>query len=311
MIDDLAQHRVDKSGYALGTTINLTTFGTIDDQGVNEAFKLIQSYEDSLTVNRSHSEVMAINHAAGVEAVQVSSATYDLVKTAIEYSRQNFGFNTTIGPLVKLWKIGFVGANIPSDDAIKERMKIISPDDVELSDDQMSVFLKKSGMELDLGGIAKGYIADRIRDLWRAMGIASGIIDLGGNILFVGQSPTHDDKHWIVGVQDPTSSRGETIGNVRIGECSAVTTGIYERYLEINGKKYHHVIDPRTGYPLDTDLAGVTVFVKNSIEGELEAKRLFFAGGPIPDWGVGNDDIYGAVLIYKDGSFTTIDVSII
>lgn len=311
MIEDLAQHRVDKSGYALGTTINLTTFGTIDDQGVNEAFKLIQSYEDSLTVNRSHSEVMAINHAAGVEAVQVSSATYDLVKTAIEYSRQNFGFNTTIGPLVKLWKIGFVGANIPSDDAIKERMKIISPDDVELSDDQMSVFLKKSGMELDLGGIAKGYIADRIRDLWRAMGIASGIIDLGGNILFVGQSPTHDDKHWIVGVQDPTSSRGETIGNVRIGECSAVTTGIYERYLEINGKKYHHVIDPRTGYPLDTDLAGVTVFVKNSIEGELEAKRLFFAGGPIPDWGVGNDDIYGAVLIYKDGSFTTIDVSII
>ncbi|WP_125588100.1 FAD:protein FMN transferase [Companilactobacillus jidongensis] len=311
MIADLAQHRVDKSGYALGTTINLTTFGTIDDRGVNEAFKLIQTYEDSLTVNRSHSEVMAINHAAGVEAVQVSSATYDLIKTAIEYSRQNFGFNTTIGPLVKLWKIGFVGANLPNDNDIKKRMNIINPDDVKLDDNQMSVFLMKSGMELDLGGIAKGYIADRIRDLWRAMGIGSGIIDLGGNILFVGKSPTHDDRHWIVGVQDPTSSRGETIGNVRIGECSAVTTGIYERYLEINGKKYHHVIDPRTGYPLDTDLAGVTVFVKNSIEGELEAKRLFFAGGPIPDWGVGNDDIYGAVLIYKDGSFTTIDVSII
>jgi len=311
MIDNLAQHRTHKSGYALGTNIQLTTFGTIDNAGVNEAFKLIQKYEDLLTVNRGHSEMMSVNKSAGLDPVQVSGATYSLVKTSMKYSQQNFGFNAAIGPLVKLWKIGFVGANIPSETDIENQMQIINPNDVVLDDKSQSVFLRKSGMELDLGGIAKGYIADRIRDLWHAMGISSGIIDLGGNVLFVGDSPTHDDHKWIVGVQNPTSERGETIGNVRIGECSAVTTGIYERYLEINGKKYHHVIDPRTGYPLKTDLASVTVFVKNSIEGELEAKRLFFNDGPIPDWGVDNDDLYGAVLIYQDGSATMINVDLI
>ncbi|APX71769.1 FAD:protein FMN transferase [Companilactobacillus allii] len=306
MIDNLIQHRIHKTGYALGTNISLTTFGTLNSFGVDEAFKLIQRYEDLLTVNRGHSEMMSVNKSAGLDPVQVSNATYSLVKTAMKYSRQNFGFNAAIGPLVKLWKIGFVGANIPSDDDIKKRMRLIDPSDVELDDVKQSVFLHKSGMELDLGGIAKGYIADRIRDLWHSLGIDRGIIDLGGNVLFVGDSPNQANHKWIVGVQDPTSKRGETIENIQIGECSAVTSGIYERFLEIDGKKYHHVIDPRTGYPLKTDLAAVTVFVKNSIEGELEAKRLFFNNGPIPNWGADNDDLYGAVLVYQDGHFTTL-----
>lgn len=311
MMDNFVRHQTHKSGYALGTNIQLTTFGTMDTFGVDEAFKLIQEYEDLLTVNRGHSEMMSINKSAGLTPVQVSAATYSLVKTAMKYSRQNFGFNASIGPLVKLWKIGFVGANIPSDDDIKKKLELINCEDVELDDNEQSVFLRKSGMELDLGGIAKGYIADRIRDLWHALGISRGIIDLGGNVLFVGDSPKQLNHKWVVGIQDPTNERGTTIGNIQIGECSAVTSGIYERFLEIDGKKYHHVIDPRTGYPLKTDLASVTVFVKNSIEGELEAKRLFFNNGPIPNWGASSDDLYGAVLIYQDGSFETINVNLI
>ncbi|MFC6322490.1 FAD:protein FMN transferase [Companilactobacillus baiquanensis] len=307
MINNLSQKKIQKSIYALGTQINLTVIGTNNDLALEKSVDLIKYFEDLFTVNRTNSEVMKVNHFAGEMPVQVSSATYYLIKKAVQYSRDNFGFNAAIGPLVKLWKIGFAGANKPNDKDIQAKMKLIDPFQIQLDDNNLAVFLKYSGMELDLGGIAKGYIADRIRDLWRSLGINSGIIDLGGNLLFVGDS-LHADKKWIIGIQSPLNDRGISLGNVRLPACSAVTTGIYERFLEINGKKYHHVIDSRTGYPLKTNLASVTVFTKDSIIGEIEAKRLFFSGNTEVKL---NENLYGAVFIYQDGSCKVTGVQLI
>ncbi|MDN6028697.1 MAG: FAD:protein FMN transferase [Lactobacillus sp.] len=299
MIDKLALQVVSGSYHALGTAITLQMFGTNDDYLIRMAFDLIDRYEDLLTVNRDQSEVMSINHAAGQHPVQVSSAVYGLVKLAVKKSQENFGFNALIGPVVKLWHIGFKGAHVPQDSEIKAHMALTDPFQVDLNDQDQTVYLRKVGMELDLGGIAKGWIADRIRDLWRAGGISAGIINLGGNILLVGHSPKRSSGEWTVGVQDPIKPRGDNIAVVTVPECSAVTSGIYERYLEVNGKKYHHLIDPRTGYPVQTQVAGITTFTKNSVDAELECKRLFFAGKPLANWHRDPQRV-GAVFVYEN-----------
>ena len=299
MIKNLALEQQVGQHHALGTSITLQIFGALDKSVINDSFTLIDHYEDLLTVNRDESEVMDVNHAAGKHPVQVSSGTYDLIKLAVEKSRENFGFNALIGPVVKLWAIGFKGAHVPTDDQIKERMKLIDPFSVDLNDTDQTVFLKKSGMELDLGGIAKGWIADRIKDFWMAYGVHAGIINLGGNILLVGDSPKRTSGQWSVGVQDPKEPRGNNIASVMVPQCSAVTSGTYERYLVVDGHKYHHLIDPRTGYPVETDLAGVTTFTKYSVEAEIECKRLFFAGKPVAGWH-DNPDRIGAVFVYND-----------
>lgn len=299
IVKDLALEQAVGHHHALGTSITLQIFGTQDDSLIQKSFKLIDHYEDLLTVNRDESEVMDVNHAAGKNPVQVSSGTYSLIKLAVEESRKNYGFNALIGPVVKLWHIGFKGAHVPTDDQIKEKMKLIDPNDVVLDDDNQTVYLTQPGMELDLGGIAKGWIADRIRDLWLAYGALAGIINLGGNILLVGDSPKRISGKWAIGVQDPKEPRGDNITTVMVSQCSAVTSGTYERYLVVDGKKYHHIIDPRTGYPVQTDIAGVTTFTKTSVEAELECKRLFFAGKPIEGWH-DNPDRIGAVFVYND-----------
>ena len=299
MIKDLALEQVVGHHHALGTSITLQIFGTQKRDLLQKSFELIDHYEDLLTVNRNESEVMDINHAAGEHPVQVSSPVYGLVKLAVEKSRENFGFNALIGPVVKLWHIGFKGAHVPKASEIKERMLLTDPFKVVLDDQNQTVFLKMKGMELDLGGIAKGWIADRIRDLWLAYGVEAGIINLGGNILLVGDSPKRANGQWVIGIQDPKEPRGDNITSVMVAQCSAVTSGTYERYLVVDGHKYHHLIDPRTGYPVETDLAGVTTFTKTSVEAEIECKRLFFVGHPMKNWRDDPDRI-GAIFVYND-----------
>jgi thiamine biosynthesis lipoprotein len=307
IIDNLALRTVTTTGHALGTKITLTVFGTTDRTFTDGALKLIKSYEDLLTVNREPSLLMTVNHQAGRQPVQVTPMVFELVKAAVAASREQFGFNALIGPLVKLWKIGFKDARVPTVDEIHQRLRLIDPFQVELDAKQQTFFLKQPGMEIDLGGIAKGYIADRVRDYWRSFGITNGMINLGGNLLFVGPSPRRHDGQWVIGVQDPRKQRGADCQQVLMPECSAVTSGTYERQLVRNGHHYHHLLDSQTGMPRKTNVASVTIFSKHSITGEVEAKRLFFAGRPLPGWGVGRPDLYGALFIYNDGRTEFVD----
>ncbi|UTX36479.1 FAD:protein FMN transferase [Ligilactobacillus salivarius] len=294
------QTPLQKTYFALGTRINLTIFGCENPVILDKTYDLIKYYEDILTVNRDESEVMSINHAAGKYPVRVSEATYKLIRRSVQVSQEYLGFNSLIGPLVKLWGIGFDNANVPEDKEIKSTLNLIDPQKITLNDNEMTVFLQDDGMELDLGGIAKGYIADRIKDFWHAFDISSGIIDLGGNLLLVGPQPKHDDALWRIGVQNPHDARGSAIGVVVTSECSIVTSGIYERHLEVDGKSYHHILDSKTGYPKQNNLASVTVFSKYSIDGEIETTNLFFAGEPVKDWGKDDPNLLGAVFVTTD-----------
>ena len=295
-------HKVSKDYRVLGTWCDLALYGEYDTILLDAAYNMIQYYEDLFTVNRDRSEVMRINHAAGDRAVGVSNATYTLIKRAVNESRQHYGFNAAIGPLVKLWHIGFEDARVPTNEEISECQKLINPDNIVLNDDTFSVYLTQKGMELDLGGIAKGYIADRIHDFWRAYGLTVGIVNLGGNLLMMGDAPHHADGKWRVGIRNPLTQTDETIVTITTGASSVVTSGIAERHFEVAGKSYHHIIDPETGYPHDNDIASVTVLSRESIDGEIETTRLFFADAPLPAYD------YGAMFIYKDKSIELVNL---
>lgn len=268
---------VNKKYYALGTLINLTVATPAGEEELDAAYDLIKNFEDKLTVNRDESEVMSINHLAGIKPVAVPTDTYGLIKRAVLVSRQHLGFNVAIGPLVKLWKIGFKGANKPSDADIKERLRIIDPERIKLDDEQQTVFLEEKGMEIDLGGIAKGYIADKIKALWLSMNVETGIIDLGGNVLLVGPS-VHEDKMWNIGVQNPVEKRDVSLGVLHTTAKSIGTSGIYERKLVIDGHEYHHMFDSKTGYPIKNNLASVTIVSDKSIDGEVWSTVGFYQG---------------------------------
>ena len=299
-IKNMSTHATSHCYIAMGTTIALCVYGSQSTDIIKKTVELISHYEDLLTVNRNHSEVMEINNASGIKEMQVSSGTYSLIKRAINESHGAFGFNALIGPVVKLWHIGFPDAHVPSDSQIKEKLSLTNLNDVKMDDCDQTVFLAKKGMELDLGGIAKGWIADRIKELWLSYGVTSGVINLGGNILFVGDSPESSDGNWIVDIQDPFKQIGSSITTVMTPSCSVVTSGIYRRCFTANNHRYHHIIDPKTGYPVRTHLLSVTVFTRESIQAEIECKRLLFSGKPIKNW-IKSTDHFGAIFVYTDG----------
>ncbi len=157
---------IKQSFKALGTKINLTIFDGVSGYILVETRRLVTNYENRLTVNRDHSEVVSINQNAGIRPVKVSMDTFFLIQQAVQASQLGLGFNVAIGPLVKLCKIGFEGAHKPEKKAIEAVITRINPENIILNKAQCSIFLTKKGMALDLGGIAKGYIADCIKTIW-------------------------------------------------------------------------------------------------------------------------------------------------
>lgn len=267
-----------KSYYALGTRITLTAKHPDPGGQLARAIGIIGRYEALLSANLASSEVSRVNQSAGIEPVEVSPAAYGLIREAVLVSRSGKGFNAAIGPLVQLWRIGFDDARRPSSKAIETCLGLSDPNRIVFDDDKRSVFLERPGMRLDLGAIAKGFIADAIKQAWADAGVERGVIDLGGNIATLGQGPRPDGR-WRIGVQTPFAERGRPLGVLTLPACSAVTSGVYERVLKARGGDWHHILDPRTGYPLRTDLLGVTAITALSTTAEIWS-TIGFCNGP-------------------------------
>ena len=261
------------SAVLMGSPILLKLFSH-DEALAARVFRLIKQYEDLLTVNRAQSQVMDINHAAGQHPVSVSGPVYALIKCAKAASMlPDSAFNLAIGPLVKRWRIGFRGDTVPPMEDIVRLLALTNPEQVLLNDAEQSVYLTQPGMEIDLGAIAKGYIADRVRDYLHKEGAELGLINLGGNIQTLG-SP---EGGWSVGLKKPFAGDA-LIGTMIVENVSVVTSGTYERYFEQDGKRYHHILDPRTGYPLDNELDSVTIISKDSIDGDIWTTLMYGMG---------------------------------
>lgn len=272
------KHVYSYSAVLMGSPIVLKLFEN-NQSAAQAVFRLIKQQEDLLTVNREHSQLMAVNHAAGQHPVVVSRPVFDLISKAKAVSLlEGSCFNVAIGPLVKRWKIGFQGDTVPSPEALRALLPLTDPAHVVLDAQACSVFLTQLGMELDLGAIAKGYIADRVREQLRQMGIEQALINLGGNVLTLG-TPAYDGQNtWGIGLQKPFSPNGTMLGVIAVTGKSVVTSGIYERYFEKDGSLYHHILDPKTGYPLDNEVFSVTVISDNSIDGDIYTTLLYGMG---------------------------------
>lgn len=240
-----------------------------------QVFRRIKILEDLLTVNRSDSQLMSVNHAAGQHPVTLSPLVFDLIARAHRASLEGGCFNLAIGPLVKCWKIGFSGDRVPEATTLSALLPLTDPHAVILNPADHSVFLTRAGMSVDAGAIAKGYIADLICDYLRSQSANYAMINLGGNIRVM--TPAGEDG-WCVGLQKPFAGKDQLLGVIETENSSVVTSGVYERYFVAQGRHYHHILDPRSGYPLDNDLLSVTVISPLSTEGEILSTQLYGMG---------------------------------
>ncbi|MFC7680530.1 FAD:protein FMN transferase [Paenibacillus sp. GCM10028914] len=269
---------IKKSYYIFDTIVQVKVYDSrITDQHFNEIEELLQTIDAEMSRTNSKSELHKVNDNAGIKPVQVSEQTFNVIQKAYDYSKLTEGrFNLAIGPLVSLWNIGNEDAHVPDQSEITKLIPLSQYDQIELNPDTREVYLKQKGMIIDLGGIAKGYSADVIAKYLTDNGFNSAIIDLGGNVLALGQKP--GGRSWTIGIQDPDLSRGNPIGNLKVENKTIVTSGIYERFFEQDGKYYHHILDSETGYPVDNNLSSVTILTEKSIDADALSTSLFSMG---------------------------------
>nr|WP_321460324.1 FAD:protein FMN transferase [uncultured Vibrio sp.] len=254
----------------MGTFIDLVVHHQNGEQLIKDAYLQLKDYAIRFTVNQADSELMRVNRNAGIAPIVVAPDLFELIKLGKHYSEDvSTPLNIAIGPLVKTWRIGFQEATVPSQELINEKLALVDPTQIILNEQQHSVFLSQKGMEIDLGSIAKGYFADQVMQRLTEAGVDNGYISLGGNVLTIGHSPNNTNKAWNVGIQNPLSKRGDVIRIVPLQGMSMVTSGINERYFESNGQRYHHLLDGKTGMPISTDIASLTIVSKKSVDGEI------------------------------------------
>ncbi|MVX64688.1 FAD:protein FMN transferase [Clostridium chromiireducens] len=271
------KHEVANSSYALGTLINLRASGNKAQMAIDKAIERLNEIDDRMSAFKESSDISKVNLSAGTMAEKVNSDTYFVVKKAIEYSEILEGtFDPTIRPLVTLWSIGTKEEKIPEKSQIEKTLKLVNYNDVIFDEENNSIMLKNNNQALDVGGIAKGFAADEVRDIFYQHNIKSALIDLGGNIFALGSK--EDGSDWKVGIQNPFKSRGEYVGILSVKNKSIVTSGNYERYFMKDRKRFHHIIDPKTGYPSESKIISATIISDNSIDGDGLSTGVYMIG---------------------------------
>lgn len=263
--------------YALDTVCRISLY----DQGTDEIYKAIEQ-ELLLTENlfNSHitnSEISKINSEAGKNPVIVSPETFNLVQKSIELWKSTEGaFNPALGPVISLWKIGSENPVVPDSDTIAEKLSLCNPDQIIINNENLSIFLNTPGMALDLGGIAKGFCAEQIKTICISEGITKGIIDLGGNIILIGEKKP--GYPWTAGIRTPEENTFDAAISFSCKDKSIVTSGIYERFFIKDGVLYHHIFNPETGFPVENRLLSVSVISENSITADALSTAIFVMG---------------------------------
>ena len=296
---DLMQSPYKQTEFLMGTVATVKIYDEGKETVLESVFNRIETLAEQIGVEEVKSQIDKVNANAGKKSVEVSDDIFELVQAGKNYSEQADGsFDITIGPLTALWHIGYEDARKPEQAEIDEVLSLINYEKVILDEDKGTVYLEDEGMRMDLGAIAKGFIADEVNEVLDENGVSTAIIDLGGNIYVKGNNPS--GKKWTVGIQDPFSARGETVGRIEASDQSIVTSGIYERYLEVDGVTYHHLLNPIDGYPFDNEIAGVTIVSENSIDGDALSTVVFSKGLEDGMNFIENQEGVEAIFVNKD-----------
>jgi thiamine biosynthesis lipoprotein len=256
---------------------NITLYDEGTEKLYRAVFSRLREIEDRMSITVNDTDAARINELAGIEPVMVHQDVIEVIERALYYAELSGGvFDPTIGPLVKLWGIGGENPGIPGEEELAHCLPLINWRDVEIDRAAGTVFLRKPGMALDLGAIAKGYAGDEALRILREAKVKRGVIDLGGNIVVFGTKK--DKSPWRIGIQDPSSLRGSYLGTLGVGETAVVTSGVYERYFEEAGRRYHHILSPRDGYPVQNGLLSVTIVTARSIDADGLSTTVFALG---------------------------------
>ncbi|MDR2535860.1 MAG: FAD:protein FMN transferase [Treponema sp.] len=268
--------------FALGTVCTVNLYDHSSEKVYNDIFSRLFEIENLMSINKADTDVDRINQNAGIKPVQVHQEVIELLEKARDYAELSGGaFDPTVGPLVRLWGIGSADPQIPEQEAIQEALSLINWRDLVIDKEAGTAFLRRSNMMLDLGAIAKGYAADEAAKILSKAGVPGGIIDLGGNIVAYKNKKESNGEYtgfWRIGLQNPLEDRGTYIGILEVQHKSIVTSGIYERYAEINGTRYHHILSTANGYPVDNDLLSVTIIADASMDADALSTAVFALG---------------------------------
>lgn len=313
---------VSNDGYYLDTICSVSVYRMTGEDGtavdasgmedealdaINGSFEVCKDLEAKVSRTRKDSDISRINGAKG-EWTEVSSETVDLIRKGLDYSEVSGGdFDITIGGVTKLWDFHAAEgeAEIPDEEAVSEAVKHVDYKGVEI--DGSRVRLKDPESEIDLGGIAKGYIGDRMTEYLESRGVVSAVVNLGGNVICIGGKT--DESGFVIGVETPFSDRKEIIGKVEAADKTLVTSGVYERRIEVDGKSYHHILDTATGWPAETDLDAVTLIADKGRSADIDAlsTTCLIKGADGGMELIENTDGVEAVFVLSDGSIRTTD----
>ena len=275
---------------------------------IENAFSLCGRYESLLSRTKEGTDIYRINHAGG-KAVECDPDTVDVIRKGLYYSELSEGrFDITIGKVSDLWDFHAEEPQVPSDNALKEAAATVDWRGVSI--DGNSVKLENPETHIDLGGIAKGYIADKVSEQLRSDGVTSAIISLGGNIVCIGKKAAgSDEKPFRIGIEKPYSEQTEIVGTVDAENETVVTSGVYQRYFEKDGLKYHHILDATTGHPAVSDIVGVTLKADEGRSADCDALAtiLLIMGEEKAMKMIEEMDGFEAFFILENGTFVSTD----
>ena len=279
--------------FAMDTYMSLTAYGAKAEDAVTEAIHEIQRLAAMFSVGNTDSDVTTANMQG---SATVSDETAYLVEQSLEISRKTDGaFDITIYPVMELWGFTTKNYKVPQADELQETLKRVSYENVSLKDHELVL---KNNAQIDFGGIAKGYTSSRVMQIFKEYGIEHGMVNLGGNVQTLGTKT--DGTAWRVAIQSPQGGN-QYLGVLETSDQAVITSGGYERYFEENGVTYHHIIDPKTGYPSDSDLTSVTIVCADGTKADALSTSFFVMGLQKAESFYENTDLdFDVILLTKD-----------
>ena len=266
---------ITRSNLSLDTVVTITIYDTNDNKLLDDVFKILDDITNKFSVDLKESEITKINDLDKNIPLKISDDMKFVINKGLYYSELSSGiFDITIEPLVKLWSIGKEGEKIPTDNEIKDALKNINYKNISINENK--IIKKSKDTKLDLGSIAKGYAADKIIEFLKNKGYKRAIINLGGNVYALGEKSKNTP--WKIGIQNPFKKTGESLAYISVKDKTIVSSGINQRYFIKDNIRYHHILSPFTGYPIDNNLMSVSIITDSSTDADALSTITFEYG---------------------------------
>ncbi len=295
---------ISKSAYMMDTIIAISLYG--DDAKKEDvlegSIKLCEQYDSMLSIDDEGSEIYKLNHrTAGENKIKTTKEVAELILAALSYcDMSNGSFDITIEPVSSLWDFNSDLPSLPNDASLSAALAAVDYHNVSV--DGEYIIFANDDTRIDIGAIGKGYIADKVAAYLRENGITSAIINLGGNVLCIGSY--NNDQNFNIGLMKPYSNSSEVIETLSIDNMSVVSSGVYERCFDLDGVHYHHILNPRTGYPYQNGLTQVTIITESSTAADALSTVVFCLGEEEGAKLVEGLDGTYAFFVHEDGSLT-------